>query len=91
MRREPPTRLRVLAQVNGVDVRAMRSLIAPRIHRLSKVAAQRVTTIDLESKEIGGKGAAEAVAAMLLWIAPTMIKLDLRFKLIRPKPLLFLC
>jgi hypothetical protein len=39
-------------------------------------------TIDLSGKEIGDKGAAKAVAAMLLWSAPTMTKLDLRYVLV---------
>ena len=45
---------------------------------LGKVVAQRITKIDLEGKEIGAKGAAAAVAAMLLWSAPTLTSLDLR-------------
>ncbi len=73
MQREPSPRLRVLAQVNGADVLAV---------RVSK--AKRITTIDLQDKEIGGKGAAEAVAAMLLWSAPSMTKLDLRYVPVDP-------
>ncbi len=45
---------------------------------LGKVVAQRITTIDLDGKEIGDKGAAAAVAAMLLWSSSTLTSLRLR-------------
>jgi hypothetical protein len=58
-------------QVNGIDVRAMR--------------APMNTKLDFSRKEIGAKGAAGAVAAMLLWSLPTLTCLDLRCSPPRPK------
>ncbi len=63
-------------QVNGADVRAVRGSMTKRL--LAKVATQTVTTINLDNKEIGAKGAAEAVAAMLLWSARTLTYVSLR-------------
>ncbi len=57
-------------------MRAVRGSMGRRL--LGKVVAQRITTIDLQGKEIGAKGAAAAVAATLLWSAPTLTSLDLR-------------
>jgi hypothetical protein len=39
---------------------------------------QKITTIDLDSKDIGPKLAVEAVAAMLIWSVPTLTRLKLR-------------
>ena len=54
-----------------------------------RVSRIRGVTLDLSRKEIGDKGAAEAVAVMLLWNAPSMTKLDLRYVPVDPS--LFNC
>jgi hypothetical protein len=64
-------RLMLRVQVNGIDVRAMR--------------APMNTKLDFSRKEIGAKGAAGAVAAMLLWSLPTLTCLDLRCSPHRPE------
>ncbi len=62
-------------QVNGSDVRAVRGSVAQCL--LGKVVAQRITAIDLDGSDIGGRGAAEAVAAMLFWSSSTLTTLNL--------------
>ncbi len=69
-------------QVNGADVRGLRGVRGSMAkHVLGKLVAQLVATINLDNKEIGDKDAAEAVAAMLLWSAPTLTSLSLRYGL----------
>jgi hypothetical protein len=56
-----------------------------RVSRMQRITgAIRVITLDLSQKKIGDKGAAEAVAVMLLWNAPSMTKLDLRYVPVDP-------
>ncbi len=64
-------------QVNGVDVRGVRGSMAKRL--LGKMATQRITKINLNREKIGPNGAAEAVAAMLLWSASALTELSLRY------------
>jgi hypothetical protein len=51
-------------------VRAVRGSLLRRL--LGKVSAQRIAMINLDRKDIGYMEAVEAVAAMLLWNAPTL-------------------
>ena len=56
-----------------------------RVSRMQRImGAIRGVTLDLSGKEIGDKGAAEAVAVMLLWNAPTVTKLNLRYVPVDP-------
>ncbi len=50
------------------------SLLRNLVSKVS-VGVTRATEIDLDNKDIGGKGAAEAVAALLIWSSPTLTTL----------------